>query len=133
MQRIILPALAALAMALLFTAPVQGAETPAPTLKGTLALGGANIGVRFAGESAETAFGIEGKLKIENALGPAGLRFECRHFVSNHPFWKGKSRLKAGLDVPLARDTLFFATFERAYRRDIDWVFAGLQFAFESR
>lgn len=113
----------------LFFASIPG-HAAEPKLTGTLALGGANIGVRFAGDSAETAFGTELKLKLKNAIGPIDLRFAVRHFFHENSFWRGKSRWKAGFDVPLTDSASFFTTIERSYRKDVDWVWAGVTLKF---
>jgi hypothetical protein len=133
MHQAILVTLAALA---LIAIPAQ-AETTCPpgsrppTLTGHIALAGATEGMRLSGDRA-TSLAVEGKLRLQNALGVLSLNAECLHFLDDEFYFKDKSHLTLGADVPLGRDAMLFITHERRYRANDDFTLCGIRLKFGS-
>jgi hypothetical protein len=132
MHQAILVTLAALALVAI---PAQAETRPFPsyppaTLTGHISLGGGTEGLRLSGNR-ETSLGVEVKLRLNNALGPVSLNAACRHFLDNdEPFWRGKSKLNLGFDVPLGPGAVLFADHERKYYGGEAWSWAGVRFSF---
>lgn len=106
------------------------ADAPKPTLAGTLSLGAGTDGLRLSGDR-ETSLGVEMKLRLANAIGPVSLNAACRHFLEdNNPFWKSKSKLNFGFDVPVGKNALIFGDFERKYFGGDSWSWMGVRLKF---
>ena len=133
----ILAIIIALAALCIPNAPAMGDTAPPdsrrPRLIGAVALGGGTEGIRLSGDR-PTSLGVEVKLRLENALGPVSLTAACRHFLNDDEgsFWRGKSKLNAGFDVPVGPDALLFAEYERKYYGGESWSWAGLRWKFRS-
>jgi hypothetical protein len=133
MHQAILVTLAALALVAI---PAQ-AETrdpflsPQPRLIGSLSFCGATEGMRLSGDRA-TSLAVEGKLRLQNALGELSLNAEALHFLDDEAFFKDKSHLTLGADVPLGRDAMLFITHERRYRANDDFTLCGIRLKFGS-
>jgi hypothetical protein len=133
MHQAILVTLAALALVAI---PAQ-AETrdpflsPQPRLIGSLSFCGATEGFRLSGDRA-TSLAVEGKLRLQNALGVLSLNAECLHFLDDEAFFKDKSCARFGADVPLGRDAMLFITHERRYRANDDFTLCGIRLKFGS-
>lgn len=128
-------ALVALALCLFRAMPVfaEGSNPPGyppPNLTGHISFGGGTEGLRLSGDR-PTSLGVEVKLRLNNALGPVSLNAACRHFLHNdEPFWRGKSKLNLGFDVPLGPRAVLFADHERKYYGGEAWSFCGVRLAF---
>lgn len=116
--------------------PVRGEQpfpsSAPPRLIGSVALGGATEGTHIGGSDVPESFGVELKLRVQNALGPVSLNAACRHFIKDDHFWHDKSKLNLGLDVPLGADALLFADFERKYRHNENFMWAGVRLNFSA-
>lgn len=100
-----------------------------PKLTGHLAFAGATEGFRLSGDRA-TSLAVEGGLRIQNALGLLSLNADARHFFDGELYFKDKSHLALGADVPLGRDACLFITHERRYRTGDDFTLAGIRLTF---
>jgi hypothetical protein len=128
-------ALVALALCLFCAMPVyaEGSNPPGyppAKLTGHISFGGGTEGLRLSGDRA-TSLGVEVKLRLKNALGPVSLNAACRHFLDNdESFWRGKSKLNLGFDVPLGPGAAFFLDHERKYYGGEAWSWCGVRLAF---
>lgn len=106
-----------------------------PTFTGCLRLGGAT------GNPGNFSFGSSGtqtcpmgqlNVKIANLFGPIALTGEVRHAFcsSSKADLYNKSKYVAGLEVPVGKASNFFVSYERAYRDNTDWAWAGCTFNF---
>ena len=116
----------------LFVVPGYGAaddrqNSPRASTTGVLALSGASEELRLGGSNTPATLAIEAQLRFENVLGLLSLVAEGRHFVSRNAYWRDKTLAAFGADIPLGRDALLFARWERRYRSDDDFTMAGIR------
>lgn len=114
----------------------EGTRPPSstrPALTGHLAIGGGTEAADLTGDR-PTSLGVEVKLRLANAVGPVSLNASCRHFLDDDPgsFWRGKSKLNLGFDVPLGPDAVFFGEHERKYYGGESWSWAGVRWTFSA-
>lgn len=105
------------------------ADADAPRLSGELRLGAATPTAMDFGDG-ESVFGVEGVAKVAHLIGPLSVSVACRHFFAGDKFALGKSRLKLNGDVDIGSGASLFVEFERAYRVDSEWGWAGIRHRF---
>ena len=120
--------LAILAGLLMFTG-CGTANADTPTLSGEVRVGAATPTALDFG-SGESVFGVEGVAKVAHLIGPLSISVACRHFFAGDKFAMGKSRLKLNGDVDIGSGASLFVEFERAYRVDSEWGWAGIRHRF---
>lgn len=104
---------------------VPGAQAAGPKIDTTLALGVAEPSP-FLSHDQTTGAMAELMIKV-TGRDLCGF-FEVRNAFHDRDYLFRKSRIKAGLDLPIARDTALFVEYERAYRTGDEWGWAGVRF-----
>lgn len=107
----------------------------AATLSGSLNLGGATATPdRFSvsGNSVQSAPMAQLQIKVNNLVGPLNFSAEVRHAFcdSDKRELYNKSRYCLGVEMPVAMGVFAFCNYERYYRQNDDWAWAGVSLRF---
>jgi hypothetical protein len=110
-------------------------SSAAPALSAEVNIGGATTepaSFTVGNSYTETCPMAQLKLKVKNILGPITFNGEVRHAFcdSDKRELSGKSRYCAGVELPVGGNTALFCNYERAYRTNDDWAWAGVSFRF---